>query len=86
MPRYSAGCFPGRWPLARRSPWNRARAAGKITQVVIGPAHHHGLGGYFDPAARVDGLSLLDRTVDATGGLVAAMIDRHQAADLLEVR
>ncbi|MEI7643391.1 MAG: hypothetical protein WCJ55_03685 [Chloroflexales bacterium] len=86
MPGYGACCFPGRWPIVRRSAWNRACAAGKITTVTLGPAQHHGLGGYFDPAARTDGPSLLDRTADATGELVAAMIDRHRAVAIPEVR
>jgi hypothetical protein len=86
MPGYGACCFPGRWPIVRRSAWNRACAAGKITTVAVGPAQHHGLGGYFDPAVRTDGPSLLDRTADATGGLVAAMIDRHRAVAIPEVR
>lgn len=29
--------------------------AGSPTSVAVGPAHHRGLGGYFDPAARNDG-------------------------------
>jgi hypothetical protein len=86
MPRTSASCFPGRWPIARGSPWNRARAAGKITTVAVGPAHHHGLGSYFDPAARDDGPSLLDRTIAATGGLIDAMVDRQRAASFQETR
>jgi hypothetical protein len=86
MPRSSACCFPGRWPIARSSPWNRARAAGKITTVAVGPAHHRGGGGYFDPAARDDGLSLRDRTVAATSGLIAAMIERHPPANLMAIR
>ncbi|MBX0328369.1 hypothetical protein K2Z83_11845 [Oscillochloris sp. ZM17-4] len=86
MPRYGARCFPGRWPIVCGSPWNRACAAGKITTVAVGPGHHRGLGGYFDPAARTDGPSLRDRSVDATRRLVVAMIDRHWAVVLPEVR
>jgi hypothetical protein len=66
MPTYGVRCFPGRWPIVRNSPWNRAYAAGKITPVAVGPAGHHGRGGYFDPAVHADGRSLLDATVDAT--------------------
>ena len=80
MPRYGARCFVGRWPVARRSPWNRARAAGKIDMAEVGPARHNGCGGYFDPAALADGRSLCERTVDATARLVDAMIAHHRAA------
>jgi len=43
-------------------------------------------GGYFNSAVYADGPSLLDRTADATGGLVAAVIDRHRATVMLEAR
>jgi hypothetical protein len=40
--------YPGRWPIYRRSAWNRARAAGKITLIPLGPMRHNGRGDYFD--------------------------------------
>lgn len=81
VPGYGARYFPGRWPIARHSPWNRAHAAGKIHLIQVGPAHHHGRGGYFDPGLRADGRSLLDRSVETTVRLVTEMILRHGAAD-----
>jgi len=40
--------FPGRWPSALTSPWNRAKAAGKFTFIDLGPYMHNGKGNYFD--------------------------------------
>ncbi|MCS6880903.1 MAG: hypothetical protein RMK84_12325 [Oscillochloridaceae bacterium] len=48
VPTLGACCFPGCWPIARNSPWNRARAAAKITLVAVGPARHNRWGGYKD--------------------------------------
>lgn len=45
--------FLGRWPLAAGSHWNRALAAGKITEKVIGPFTHTGSGSYLDMQQRL---------------------------------
>jgi hypothetical protein len=50
VPRLAALAFPGRWPLLRRSSWNRALAAGKVTVLPTGPMTHTGHHGYFGPA------------------------------------
>jgi hypothetical protein len=58
--------FPGRWPLAAGSPWNRALAAGKITIREIGPFTHTGPGGYLDTERRLpDGRTHLVVTLAA---------------------
>lgn len=65
--------FPGRWPVLRRSAWNRARAEGRITFVSLGPMTHTGAGGYFDASARLpDGTSFLGATVARIVSLVNA--------------
>jgi hypothetical protein len=33
---------PARWPVSRRSRWNRAIAAGRISQVCLGGSAVHG--------------------------------------------
>jgi hypothetical protein len=50
VPRLAPLVFPGRWPLLRGSPWNRALAAGKVTALPTGPMTHMGPRGYFGPA------------------------------------
>lgn len=40
--------WSGRWPMMAQSPWNRAKAGGKIDFVNLGPMAHNALGGYYD--------------------------------------
>ena len=62
--RLGAILFPGRWPIASRSTWNKTRAAGKITMVPMGPFGHNGPGGYLDHTSFTDdGRSYFDVTV-----------------------
>lgn len=57
--------FPQRWPLLRRSAWNRARRANTIVVHDLDPLHHVGPLSYISPDAHLpDGRSYLDRTVD----------------------
>lgn len=39
--------YAGRWPILAYSPWNRAKAQGKITKIPAGPVRHNDPGGYF---------------------------------------
>ena len=39
--------YAGRWPILSYSPWNRAKAHGKITKIPAGPVTHNDPGGYF---------------------------------------
>ncbi len=58
--------FAGRWPMLRYSPWNQARARGKVSEVRLGPMKHMGRDGYLSTTATLpDGRSHLDATVDA---------------------
>ncbi len=75
--RVGAAFFAGRWPLLRYSPWNQARARGRITLVPLGPMKHMGRDGYLSTTARLpDGRSHLEATVDA----IASIIERGDAA------
>lgn len=40
--------FPGRWPTARLSAWNKAKSEGRVTERQIGPMRHQGGRDYFD--------------------------------------
>ena len=62
--------FPKRWPLLRLTAWNRARRAGLIQRVLLGPMGHTGRGSYLDGAARPDGESYLELTVREIVALV----------------
>ena len=69
--------FPQRWRLLRRSGWNRARRAGKISVHRLDPATHFGPRSYISPTAQLpDGRSYLDRTADT----VIAVIRAHHGA------
>ncbi|MFE2423051.1 hypothetical protein [Streptomyces hokutonensis] len=72
-----AWIFPRRWRLSRRSGWNRARRAGKISVRRLDPATHFGPRSYISPTAELpDGRSHLDRTTDT----VIAVIRTHHGA------
>jgi hypothetical protein len=45
--------FAGRWLTKPQSPWNRARRAGKIDLIALGPFKHNGQGNYFDMATKL---------------------------------
>ncbi len=64
--RLGAIVFPGRWPTAPLSAWNRAVRAGRITRREIGPMKHTGKRDYFDRhATDDDGLDHRQLTLDA---------------------
>jgi hypothetical protein len=69
VPTVGVVLYPGRWPVMAQSSWNRAKAAGKISEISLGPCTHIGKGDYFDATThRADGRSHADNTL-------AAMID-----------
>jgi hypothetical protein len=71
--RVGTWIFPQRWRLFRRSGWNRARRAGKITVHRLDPATHVGPRSYISPEAQLpDGRSHLDRTADTVIALIRA--------------
>lgn len=65
--------FPGRWPIAPRSAWNKAKRRGKVTIIETGPMIHSGKGDYFTRnVSKEDGTSYADHTAD----LVADILQR----------
>jgi len=71
-----AALLPSQWPLARRSRWSRALAAGRLRPVHLGDMGHTGPAGYLDPEPRgADGRSHLDVTAAA----MLAIIERSAA-------
>jgi hypothetical protein len=67
-----AALLPSRWPLARRSRWNRALSDGRLRYVFLGDMGHTGPGGYLDPDSHVpDGRSFLDVTAAAMAEIIA---------------
>ncbi|MFF0013221.1 hypothetical protein [Streptomyces sp. NPDC005374] len=76
-----AWIFPQRWRLLRRSGWNRAVRAGKITVHRLDPATHFGPQSYISPTAQLpDGRSHLARTADT----VIAVIRAHHGSNLAQ--
>jgi ribosomal protein S18 acetylase RimI-like enzyme len=70
--RLPALLLPSRWPLAKRSRWNRALAEGRLQRVFLGDMGHAGPGGYLDPDRRgPDGRSFLDVTAGAMLEIIA---------------
>ncbi len=58
--------YAGRWPGAVQSPWNRAKAAGRITLRSLGPIAHNGKGNYFSTETHLpDGRSYAELTVQS---------------------
>lgn len=57
--------FPGRWPFAARSDWNKAKRRGKVEIIESGPMIHSGRGDYFTQSVALDnGTSFADHTAD----------------------
>ena len=76
--RLGIGLFPQRWRVWRRSAWNRAMAAGKITVRSLDPAAHYGPNGYISPMSRLaDGRSYLDRTTETVIEIIRRDCDRN---------
>ncbi|WP_350277945.1 hypothetical protein [Kribbella sp. HUAS MG21] len=71
--RFGTWIFPQRWRLFRRSGWNRAVRAGKVTVRLLDPATHVGPRSYISPTAVLpDGRTHLDRTTDTVVELIRA--------------
>jgi hypothetical protein len=58
--------YAGRWPLLPYSPWNQAKAEGKISMIDAGPVTHNDPGGYFlqSEAQKEKGDHFQDHIVD----------------------
>lgn len=66
--------FPSRWGLLRSSPWNQARADGRVHLIDAGSqVSHFDAGSYFDASATLpDGRSHAEALVERVTALVAA--------------
>lgn len=65
--------FPGRWPIARLSTWNRARHDRRVTVTTLGPMTHDGRGSYFDRRVSLpDGRTFGEATTDAVVAILTA--------------
>ena len=81
--RAGIGLFAQRWRLWRRSAWNKALDAGKITGHSLDAATHVGPQSYISQTARLaDGRSHLDRTTET----VIEIIRRDCTAKALRSR
>ncbi len=70
--------FPQRWPFLRWTAWNKARRAGIITRILVGPMVHVGAGDYMDPNAMLEGgQSYLDKTL----GVVSELLKTFQTSE-----
>jgi hypothetical protein len=70
--RLATMVVPARWRVFHRSRWNRALAAGRISQVCLGAMHHTGPKGYLDPDTLTpDGKSYLEATASTMLGILA---------------
>jgi hypothetical protein len=66
--------FPARWPICKNSDWNRARRAGKIRRICLGPMGHTKRNSYLDGTVYApDGRSYRDVTADAMAGIIAEL-------------
>jgi hypothetical protein len=74
--KIGAIAYAGRWPWFIHSPWNRARAQGKITMIALGPIGHAGSKGYLSATSRLkNGQRFLDRSVEA----ISEVLEQQQA-------
>ena len=73
--KVGAIAYAGRWPMLPYSPWNRAKAEGKISMIAIGPFKHNDPHGYFDAESKLDdGLSYQKRVVET----IQAVIEQRE--------
>ena len=80
--RFGTWIFPQRWPLFRRSEWNLARRAGKLSVHRLDPATHVGPRSYISPETQLpDGRSHLERTADTVIALIRASISATAVTD-----
>ncbi len=72
--KVGAVAYAGRWPILPYSPWNRAKAEGKISMIAIGPFKHNDPHGYFDAESKLeDELSHQKRVVE----IIQAVIEQR---------
>lgn len=74
--------YPGCWPIARGSAWNRALALGRRTVIPVGPMRHMRHGDYFTRSLRLEnGLTYAEQTAAVVAAVIADVLAREGAAD-----
>jgi hypothetical protein len=68
--KLGAIAYAGRWPLLTYSPWNQAKAEGKITMNAVGPITHNDPGGYFEAKEGGDVPNYQAHIVDVVTSLI----------------
>ena len=77
--------FPGRWPIAHQSAWNKARRRKKVTRIEMGPMIHSGKGDYFTRSVHCeDGTSYADHTANVVADIVRENFRQAQDDELDE--
>lgn len=75
VPLWGVILFPGRWPIMRRSHWNRMLKSHRLRFVNMGPMTHNGPGSYLDDATLRYGESNLTRTRRVMVDLIAEILN-----------
>lgn len=78
IPLWGQLLFPGRWPIMRRSNWNRMLRSDRLRFVNMGPMRHNGPGSYLDDSVVSHGESNLARTTGVMVGLVNEILQHYQ--------
>jgi hypothetical protein len=69
-------CYAGRWPILSYSPWNQAKAAGKVSMISVGPMAHMDPHSYFDALSYLEGgQSYQAHLAEVIAGLVRTHTD-----------
>jgi len=78
IPMWGQALFPGRWPIARSSHWNRMLRSDRLRFVNMGPMRHNGPGSYLDDSVVKHGENNLERTTNVMVGLVHEIMEHHR--------
>ena len=69
--------WSGRWPIMTQSPWNRAKASGRIELVNLGPMAHNAYGGYYDVRVSLpNGKNYCQATAEAVSQFIVSVSPR----------
>lgn len=78
FPRLGDVLSPGRWPIIKRSAWNRALDGGRVTFIDPGPMRHTGGRDYFDHQTVLpEGKSYAQRTAQVIAEIIWDQVSRE---------
>ena len=66
--------FPGRWPIAILSKWNRAKRRGKINFISLGNVAHNDVKGPMGETMLPDGRTRLEQTVELIASILVGEV------------